>query len=206
MCPFIVQSQDPNTPQNSHFVTITAALPNDNIITALTRYAQTFSQTGKNVLIFDASLGLGQLQPCASTLQNADAVLLNNQALSNIIISTKHFDLITGTSKTTNMGTYNLYQLQQVLTDLRLLGKNYDTIIVYAPASLPNVQHFFCDQLDTICFLPPDEDHISAAASLYDKHPSIKYYLLAQKPVSPKILLQLELIVEKQNILSKLFE
>ena len=205
MCPFIVQNPDTDTPAKPQFVTITATLPHDNIITALTNYARTLTQTGKRVLIFDASLGLGELQSCLPTSQNADPVLLNNQAFSNILVPTKHFDLITGVSKSTNLGTYNVYQLQQVLTDLQLLGKNYQTIIVYAPPSLPNIQHFFCDHLDTICFFVPDKNHLSAVTALCDKHPATKYYLLGQKQPSPQILLQLELIVGKRNILSQLF-
>ena len=205
MCPFIVSQSESMSLQATLFIALTTALPDDAIVDVLLAYAQSLVQQKKSVLIFDASLGLGDLTQYVSTTISADEVLMQQKPLSCLLHNTSYGDIITGQSRSSNLGAYNFNQLQQIFRDLKLLGKNYDVVIVYAPASLPKVQDFFCNQLKSVCIAYLDEEHLSAITYLHMKYPKMMYYISSYQTNKIQFLLQLELSIGKKQILSHFF-
>lgn len=203
MCPFILQDTVDDVPVLTNFLVLTTAFFYKNFIKDVVGYAKNLSESGQSVLVFDGSLGLGDLN-CASAFCNPDieAVLDGKKAISVLIKQNEQIDWISGVSKKINLGTCSDIQFCNLLSDLNLLGKNYQNVLIYAPPTLPYVQRFFCQRLDSLCFTQVDEESIAKAIELISVFPQMKCYLNAKKKyLSVMQAIQLTEIAEKEKIL-----
>lgn len=207
--PFIVQKTDSQKNVTPQYIVLTGPIAQDKTTQIIEQYLRVHAQKGIRILLFDASLGLGEMMTLYPSLSfvSPDAVLQKAQALSTLIVHSNNLDIISGSSKTTDLGQCNEYQLLDILQDLKLLGTNYQQIIIYAPATLPTVQKFFCDQLNSICITLPDEQHIASASKLISDYPKMKCYIVSDSTnILPQAVIQLGLMIPQAKILTKLPE
>ena len=178
MCPFILPNPVDNVSESTNFLVLTTAFFYDNFVRDVISYAQNLTQLGQTVLLFDGSLGLGDLNFASSCYNpDVDAVLMRRKSISVLTKQDGHMDCISGVSKKMNLGAYSDMQFYNLLADLKLLGKNYQNILIYAPPTLPRVQKFFCQRLDSLCFAKVTQDSVVGTKKLMFLYPQMKCYL-----------------------------
>jgi len=201
MCPFLVPQQGEVLNEETKYCVLTSAHWQEDFIKVISIYAQKIYTQTQSVLVFDGSLGLGDL--CANNQsideENVNSVLQRGKALSTLVERQNNgIDLISGQSKVLNMGIYSEIQLQAMCTDLELLGKNYQKVLIYAPPTLPSVQRFFCKNFDSICLTFATETDIAEALSLSQSYPRMKCCLAGKKDL-PDVTQALELGLANQK-------
>jgi len=176
MCPFLIQKSNDKIKKNTRFLVLTAPQWYGGFVTSVWGCAQKLSQ-GTSLLLFDGSLGLGDLSSNATLSEDVTAVLQGQKTLSMLIEARNQIDVLSGRSKTLNLGTYTEPQLYGLLDDLKLLGVNYQTVLIYAPPTLPRVQQFFCEHFDSICLPFMSSESIAETLGLMQSYPRMRCYL-----------------------------
>ena len=182
MCPFILPTTDCDASISTNFLVLTTACFYNNFVQDVIAYSKKLTQIKQSVLLFDGSLGLGDLYFMSKTHnKEVDAVLAGQKAISILIKKYECIDLISGESKKMNLGACSDAQLQNILLDLKLLGKNYQNVLVYVPPTLPCVQKFFCSYLKSLCFTQSVENSIASTKKLMAIFPNMTCYLNAKE-------------------------
>ncbi len=104
--------------------------------------AHALSLFKQKVFLFDADCGLNntQVQLGLNFSNNLDAVIYGNRSLNQVIFSYDkgHFDIATGNSGSSGLGTMPVGHLQILGDDLNILARNYDKTILDICSGLSN--------------------------------------------------------------------
>ncbi|MBP5343930.1 MAG: hypothetical protein J6Y85_02515 [Alphaproteobacteria bacterium] len=203
MCPFIIERTENQAPATK-FLALTTACFYKDFISDVIAYAKKFIEQNQRVLLFDGSLGLGDLNIHLSYRkdQDVEAVLKGQKAISVLTERHEEMDWISGCSKKMNLGCYSEVQLYNLLSDLKLLGQSYQNVFIYVPPTLPNIQNFFCQQMDSVCFACDIDNSIAATMKLVSMYPNMRCYLKVREDfLKATDALRLTLALQKDRIL-----
>lgn len=131
-----------------------------------------FAANNKKVLLFDADLGLGNVDVVLNVESNYNLthVLSGYKTLEEIIsVTPSGVETICGGSGVEELANINAFQLQRLLEDFEKLQNNTDIIVIDTGAGIHNSTISFCQAADHVLVVTTPEP-----ASMTDAYAMIK--------------------------------
>lgn len=139
------------------FYVIRGASAHANISSVAINLATQFVQSGKKVLLFDALLGLKNINIPNKNRKKIPAVLQGQLPLTELITPYNNIDVITGCAQT-NLNALSLINQNRIKNDLLLLAQCYDVILIDVSPHL--ITSIFNELGETIWVTQPTRDDI----------------------------------------------
>ena len=143
-----------------------------------TNLAYALVQSGKRVLVFDADLGLANIDILLGITPEftIEHVIKGNRKLSEVIVHTPEgIDILPGSSGVEELTNLSLFQKKRLIDEFSLLNEAYEFIIVDTPAGISsNVIYFNLAASEIINVVEPDPTSFTDAYALM-KVLSVRY-------------------------------
>jgi len=143
-----------------------------------TNLAYALVQTGKKVLVFDADLGLANIDILLGITPEftIEHVIKGRKKLSDVIVHTPEgIDILPSSSGVEELTNLSLFQKKRLIDEFSLLNEAYEFIIIDTPAGISsNVIYFNLAASEIINVVEPDPTSFTDAYALM-KVLSIRY-------------------------------
>lgn len=162
-----VQNQLNVNPNRSKIIAIASGKGGVGKTSFTLNLCRTLTKQGKRVLVFDADLGLGNIdvQLGLNPDQDLSQVVRGRAMLSEIITKTPlGFDIIPGRSGSEDLPFVTSLEQRNILKDLRTIAANYDVVFLDIAAGInEEVLSFARFADDTLMVVTPDPSSITDA-------------------------------------------
>ncbi len=143
-----------------------------------TNLAFTLAKAGKSVLVFDADLGLANIDILLGITPEytMEHVIRGKKRLSEVIIKTPEgIDILPSSSGVEELTNLSLFQKKRLIEEFALLNEVYDFVIIDTPAGISsNVIYFNLAASEIINVIEPDPTSFTDAYALM-KVLSVRY-------------------------------
>lgn len=163
---------------NTRVISITSGKGGVGKTNIATNLAYALVQTGKKVLVFDADLGLANIDILLGITPEftMEHVIKGNKKLSDVIVPTPEgIDILPSSSGVEELTNLSLFQKKRLVDEFSLLNDTYEFIIIDTPAGISsNVIYFNLAASEIINVVEPDPTSFTDAYALM-KVLSVRY-------------------------------